>query len=81
MTRLPSSPAGSSAGVPESYLSRLRMDAQSKAATYAATLLAEQLEPLGKRRVEILRCAESKPSRQQAHLHPTRLNILVRHRT
>lgn len=45
----------------------LAMDAQSKAATHAATLLAEQLEPLG-RRVEILRCAESKPSRQQAHL-------------
>ena len=45
----------------------LGMDAQSKAATYAATLLAEQLAPLGKQ-VEILRCAESKPSGQQAHL-------------
>ena len=43
------------------------MDAQSKAATYAAKLLAEQLAPLGKQ-VQILRCAESKPSRQQAHL-------------
>ncbi len=46
---------------------RLAMDAQSKAATYAATLLAEQLESLG-RRVEILRCAESKASRHQADL-------------
>ena len=45
----------------------LAMDAQSKAATYAAKLLAEQLAPLGKQ-VQILRCAESKPSRQQAHL-------------
>ena len=45
----------------------LAMDAQSKAANYAAALLAEQLAPLG-RQVEILRCAESKPSRQQAHL-------------
>lgn len=41
------------------------MDAQSKASTHAATLLAEQLAPLGKQ-VEILRCAESKPSSQQA---------------
>ena len=45
----------------------LGMDAQAEAATYAATLLAEQLAPLGKQ-VEILRCAESKPSRQQARL-------------
>ena len=45
----------------------LGMDAQSEAATHAATLLAEQLAPLGKQ-VEILRCAESKPSREQAHL-------------
>ena len=45
----------------------LGMDAQAEAATYAATLLAEQLAPLGKQ-VEILRCAESKPSRQQAQL-------------
>ena len=45
----------------------LGMDAQAKAATYAATLLAEQLAPLG-RQVQILRCAESNPSRQQAHL-------------
>ena len=45
----------------------LAMDAQSKASTHAATLLAEQLAPLGKQ-VEIIRCAESKPSRQQAHL-------------
>ena len=45
----------------------LAMDAQSKAATYAAKLLAEELAPLGKQ-VEILRCAESKPSHQQAQL-------------
>ena len=45
----------------------LGMDAQARAATYAATLLAEQLAPLG-RQVQILRCAESNPSRQQAHL-------------
>ncbi len=45
----------------------LGMDTQAEAATYAATLLAEQLAPLGKQ-VDILRCAESKPSRQQAHL-------------
>lgn len=45
----------------------LGMDTQAEAATYAATLLAEQLAPLGKQ-VEILRCAESKPSRQQADL-------------
>jgi len=45
----------------------LAMDAQSTATTYAATLLAEQLAPLG-RKVEILRCAETKPSHQQAHL-------------
>ena len=45
----------------------LGMDAQSKASTHAATLLAEQLAHLGKH-VDILRCAESKPSPEQAQL-------------
>lgn len=45
----------------------LGMDTQAQAATHAATLLAEQLAPLGKQ-VEILRCAESKPSPHQAQL-------------
>ena len=45
----------------------LGMNAQGWAAHYAATLLAEQLERLGKR-VHILRCEESKPSANQAHL-------------
>ena len=45
----------------------LGMDAQSQAATHAATLLAEQLAPLGKQ-VDTLRCAESKPSPEQSQL-------------
>ena len=45
----------------------LGMDTQARATTHAATLLAEQLALLGKR-VEILRCAESKPSPHQAQL-------------
>ena len=45
----------------------LGMDAQSQAATFAAKLLAEQMEALGKP-VQILRCAESKPSPEQAQL-------------
>ena len=45
----------------------LGMDAQAKAATYAATLLSDQLARLGKQ-MEILRCAESEPSHQQAQL-------------
>ena len=45
----------------------LGMNAQGWAAHYAASLLAEQLERLGKR-VHILRSEESKPSANQAHL-------------
>ena len=45
----------------------LAMNAQGQAARYATTLLAEQLERLGKR-VYILRCEESRPSANQAHL-------------
>ena len=45
----------------------LAMNAQGWAAQYITTLLAEQLERLGKR-VEILRCHESRPSASQAHL-------------
>ncbi|MYA34708.1 MAG: patatin-like phospholipase family protein [Gemmatimonadales bacterium] len=43
----------------------LAMDAQGQAATYAATLLAEQLRKLGKH-VEILRCEPDSPSAEQA---------------
>ena len=43
------------------------MNAQGRAAQYTTTLLAEQLERLGKR-VHILRCEESKASANQAHL-------------
>ena len=43
------------------------MNAQGQAADYAATLLCEQLERLEKP-VRILRCEESKPSSNQAHL-------------
>ena len=45
----------------------LAMNAQGWGAHYAAALLAEQLERLGKR-VHILRCEESKPSADQARL-------------
>ena len=45
----------------------LGMNAQGWGAHSAAALLAEQLERLGKR-VHILRCEESKPSADQAHL-------------
>ena len=43
----------------------LAMDAQGQAATYSATLLAEQLRKFGKP-VEILRCEQSSPSAEQA---------------
>ena len=45
----------------------LAMNAQGRSAQYAATLLAEQLERLGKP-VHILRCEESSPAPNQAHL-------------
>lgn len=45
----------------------LAMNAQGWAAQYTTSLLAEQLERLGKR-IHILRCEESKPSANQAHL-------------
>ena len=45
----------------------LAMNAQGRAAHYAATLLAEQLKRLGKR-ITILRCVESSPSASQARL-------------
>ena len=45
----------------------LAMNAQGRAAQHAVTLLAEQLERLGKQ-VRILRCEESKPPANQVHL-------------
>ena len=44
----------------------LAMNAQGRSAHYAAILLAEQLERLGKQ-VDILRCEESTPSPEQSH--------------
>ena len=46
---------------------QMAMNAQGQAARFTTTLLAEQLERPGKR-VQVLRCEESRPSANQAHL-------------